>query len=148
VYSFSAICFVFRANDIVPAFLHLQANGFAISVGLDATLSISDSCFINNNFVGDGLIIAEEMDDFSHSNIYGTTDDELTCPFAMIDGDCVPFSSSSCTAKSGNVVDDSNTGNTTNGGSTGSTNGTSTSGTSSVQLRLSIMVGILLVLAL
>jgi hypothetical protein len=129
----------------VPAFLYLQANGYAIIVGLDATLSISDSCFINNNFVGDGIIIAEEMDDVSFSNTYGTADDELTCPFAMIDGDCVPFSSSSCTAKSGNVVDDSNTGNTTNGGST---NGTSTSGTSSVQLRLSIMVGILLVLAL
>jgi hypothetical protein len=81
----------------------LQANGYAITVGLDATLSISDSCFINNNFVGDGIVLAQEMDDFSHSNIYGTTDDELTCAFAMIAGDCVPFSSRSCTANNGKV---------------------------------------------
>jgi hypothetical protein len=167
VYSFSAICFVFRANDIVPAFLHLQANGYAITVGLDATLSISDSCFINNNFVGDGIILAQEMDDVSHSNIYGTADDELTCAFAMIAGDCVPFSSSSCTAKKGKVVVEVITDPTLTASSVSSSmtssipsvlpsdtsigsskNGISTSGTSSVKIRISIMAGILSVLAL
>jgi hypothetical protein len=112
------------------------------------------------------------MDDVSHSNIYGTTYDELTCAFAMIAGDCVPFSSSSCTAKNGNVVvkaitdptptsssvsssmtssipsvspSDTSIGNTTDGSSR---NGISTSGTSSVKFRISIMAGILSVLAL
>jgi hypothetical protein len=114
--------------------LTFQANGYAVYVGLDATLSISDSCFINNNFVGDGIILAQEMDDVSFNNTYGTEDDELTCAFAMIDGECVPFTSSSCTAKGGEVIDESSTG--TNGGSK---NGTS-------ELQISIMVGIMFIL--
>ena len=36
------------------------------------------------------------MELFEHSNVYGTFDEGLSCPFAFIEDTCIPYSSETC----------------------------------------------------
>lgn len=75
---------------------YVQVNGYALSAVAGAPITVTDTCFIDNNFVGDGVVLAGSMDTFTHSNVYGTSDSGLKCPFAMVDEECVEYSSTSC----------------------------------------------------
>jgi hypothetical protein len=104
-------------------------------------VSIRDTCFIDNDFIGDGAVLAGSLEKFNQSNVYGTIDTGLVCPFAMIDGGCIEYSSTTCrgvatspTAASPVVTAD------------GAKNETSTSGTASVTLGFSLVGAVLVFL--
>jgi hypothetical protein len=73
-----------------------QGNGYAISGVEGSIMSISDTCFIDNNFVGDGTVVHLGVDGFTSSNNYGTADAGLECPFASVGSTCVPYESATC----------------------------------------------------
>lgn len=65
-----------------------------------AKVSISDTCFTNNIFSGKGVVVIEGSEaDFTASNVFGTTDEKLSCPFTSIrDESCVDYDSATCSA--------------------------------------------------
>jgi len=66
-------------------------------VALGATLDITNSCFVDNDFVGPGAVILQQKEDLIHtSGNYGTADAGLTCDFLSIAGECQDFESSTC----------------------------------------------------
>lgn len=71
-------------------------NGYALSAVSGVGITIEDTCFIDNNFIGDALIIAGTLDLFNQSNVYGTPDAGVNCSFALVNGTCIPFSSKTC----------------------------------------------------
>lgn len=76
----------------------LQENSYAVWAQ-GGQLSISDTCFINNNFAGAGVVIANSGTTiFTETSNYGTEVDDVKCQFAEVDGECVDFSSTTCTA--------------------------------------------------
>ena len=72
-------------------------------------MAISDTCFINNDFVGAGVVVASNTTTFNESSTYGTTGDDLTCQFAVLNDECVAYSSNICTSEiySGDVAPNS-----------------------------------------
>jgi hypothetical protein len=75
----------------------LQENSYAVWAQ-GGLLSISDTCFINN-FAGAGVVIASSGTTiFTETSNYGTEVDDVKCQFAEVDGECVDFSSTTCTA--------------------------------------------------
>jgi hypothetical protein len=78
----------------------LQGNGFAVSGVANAKMSFSNVCFTNNEFIGSGVVVVEgSIDDFSSSNVSGTVDPNLNCPYASIGfSSCVEYDSDTCFA--------------------------------------------------
>jgi hypothetical protein len=74
----------------------VQVNGYALSAASGVAITIEDTCFIDNNFVGDAVVLAESLDLFNQSNVYGTYDEGVECPFALVGGTCIPYSSKTC----------------------------------------------------
>jgi hypothetical protein len=82
------------------SFTTSQGNGFAISSVEGAKINITNVCFIDNNFVGEGVVVVQgSTNDLVSTNVFGMVDPELTCPFASTGDDtCVDYDSASCTA--------------------------------------------------
>ena len=76
----------------------LQGVSYAINVVEGATLAISDSCFAQNDFVGDGAVILDREEDLlSSSGNFGAADDNgVVCQFISIGGKCREYESTSC----------------------------------------------------
>lgn len=66
----------------------------------NAKVSISDVCFIDNEFTGSGVVIVEgSMDDLISSNVTGDIDPNLECSYASIGfSSCVDYDSDTCSA--------------------------------------------------
>jgi hypothetical protein len=78
----------------------LQGNGFAVSGVAKAKMTFSDVCFTDNELIGSGVVVIEgSIEDFTSSNVSGTVDPTLECPFASIGfGSCVDYDSDTCSA--------------------------------------------------
>ena len=65
-----------------------------------ATFELTDSCFINNDFVGPGAVILSNPEDLlDHSGNYGTHDTGLECQgIAIGDTECIEYDSPVCVA--------------------------------------------------
>jgi hypothetical protein len=77
-----------------------QADSWAVYIGDGSTLNMTNTCFIDNVFVGKGVVVAESSDGFRESNSSGTATEGLTCQFASVDDVCVPYSSNTCNSGS------------------------------------------------
>jgi len=79
-------------------FLTAQRTSYAINVALGATLSVKNSCFVDNDFVGEGAVIVQQEEDILESSgNYGTFDDDLKCQFISIIGtNCRDYDSDVC----------------------------------------------------
>ena len=69
---------------------------------------LSDVCFLDNEFVGSGAVVAEgSIDDLTSSNVFGTVDPALECPYASIGfATCVDYDSDTCSASNPYYVRD------------------------------------------
>ena len=77
----------------------MQGTSYAINIALGGTLEVTDTCFVDNDFVGPGAVILQQEQDLVRSSgNYGTFDAGLTCQFASIAGVCRPYESDSCIA--------------------------------------------------
>ena len=73
-----------------------------------ASLTLTDSCFVNNDFVGSAAVtLAQEQDLLLSSGNYGTRDDGVACKFMSIGGVCREYESTSCVADPTLTSDDS-----------------------------------------
>jgi len=63
----------FGDEDIAP-------NGYAILVEMSKA-TIIDTCFINNDFSGQGVVVVELTEDFSSENVYVSDNDDTTCSY-------------------------------------------------------------------
>ena len=63
-------------------------------------MTFSNVCFTDNEFVGSGVVVVEgSIDDFTSSNVTGTVDLTLDCPYASIGfTSCVDYDSDTCSA--------------------------------------------------
>ena len=62
-----------------------------------STLTMADNCFLNNNFIGAGAILASRREDIiSIENTYTTLDSGLTCPFVKVGAICINATAASC----------------------------------------------------
>jgi hypothetical protein len=104
----------------------LQGETYAIRIGSGSTLILADTCFVNNNFVGEGTVVVVDKGAYIGSGNYGTMDDGLTCQFVNLNGTCVEYDSKTC------VPDPSLTGSE-------SPSPSGTSGSSSLQLCWSVI---------
>lgn len=105
---FSAfLCFI-DCTAYVNSILKNQGNGFAVSSVANAKMTFSDVCFTNNEFLGSGVVIAEgSIDDLTSSNVFGTVDPALNCPYASIGfATCVDYDSFTCSASNSYYVPD------------------------------------------
>ena len=61
---------------------------------------LSDVCFTDNDFIGSGVVVVEgSIDDLTSSNVFGTVDPALKCPYASIGlVSCVDYDSDTCSA--------------------------------------------------
>ena len=61
---------------------------------------LSDVCFTDNDFIGSGVIVVEgSIDDLTSSNVFGTVDPALKCPYASIGlVSCVDYDRDTCSA--------------------------------------------------
>lgn len=115
-----------------------------MSAVADTQITITDTCFIDNNFVGEGVILLGSMDTFTHSNVYGTSDSGLECPFAMVEGDCLEYSSASCGGSASPPADSP----VVSPVSDKQSNETPASGTASVALGFSFIGAVMVLLVL
>jgi len=67
-------------------------------VALGGTISVKNSCFVDNDFVGEGAVIVQQEEDIIESSgNYGTFDDGLKCQFISIGGTtCRDYDSDVC----------------------------------------------------
>jgi hypothetical protein len=76
--------------------LLLQGFSYAIRMHSGSTLVLTDTCFVDNNFVGDGTVVVVDKEVFIGSGNYGTMDDGLKCQFLSLNGTCVEYDSNTC----------------------------------------------------
>ena len=69
-------------------------------------MTIRDSCFIDNNFIGAGPVLSLQGNSISTSGNYGTFDNGVQCQFVVktqnvVAGDrtCIPYQESECLSK-------------------------------------------------
>jgi hypothetical protein len=76
----------------------MQENGYAVFGVANAKMSFSNVCFIDNEFVGSGVVVLEgSIDDFTSSDVTGPVDPNLECSYASIGfSSCVDYDTSTC----------------------------------------------------
>ena len=78
----------------------IQNEGFAVRIDPGSSIILQDSCFLDNYFLGDGIVILNETANAIIGNNY--VDDgmmsDLICSFAMKEesGECIQPDSDSC----------------------------------------------------
>lgn len=80
-------------------------DGWAIFVAAGATLTLEDNCFINNDFVGKGVVIADLEGAVTSSGNFGSPDDGLDCEFLAQGSSCTGYEEDDCQADSGDSED-------------------------------------------
>ena len=73
----------------------IQGESYAIRIMPGTTFELTNSCFINNDFVGPGAVILSNPEDLlDHSGNFGTLDTGLECQFIAIgDTECIEYES-------------------------------------------------------
>jgi len=82
---------------------HLQP-GYGILVSPGSTLDMKQTCFEDNDFAGTGSVVVMGTNtSVTSANVFGTFDDDLTCPFiSIVQGvkdpspTCQPFDTTQC----------------------------------------------------
>ena len=85
------------------SFLFFKGNGFAVGSIAGAKVSFRDTCFMDNEFIGSGVVVVEgtAADLVETTNVYGDNVPELECQFASIGfKTCVEFDRTTCSASS------------------------------------------------
>lgn len=82
----------------------MQGDGYAIQVVANSTIVIRNSCFIDNSFVGRGIVLLDTQESLvGESNNYGTSNGNVECEFISArssgNGTWIEFSSTACLAE-------------------------------------------------
>lgn len=93
---------VFENNDFGDT--DIVSESYAIDVKGGSTITMEDTCFINNDFVGLGVVnIEQQQDMLTFARNTGTDETDTACQFVSIgDGEtieCIPYDTNSCTPK-------------------------------------------------
>lgn len=75
-----------------------QSDGFAIRLFRGNIVNLTNNCFINNKFVGNGTVIAPVQNDIITSGNSGSNNGQLVCEFIYVENqnNCWNFESESC----------------------------------------------------
>jgi len=96
-------------NEVFLTFLNIcvngQQRGYAVSIAAGSTLTITNTCVLGNDFIGEGVVlIAEQASLLNSSGNFGTQDDSLICEFihaldVVNETICIDYESDTCLSR-------------------------------------------------